>query len=424
MATPRDSKKRRNGIVGTIALIVLLVSVAALSGVTAFNYMGHSASKTTQTAINASVDNLINQMNVALNIKVLNPDGKVAANYSYPHDIITNQFIKFLAGMWGYNGNGAACPSANNVGSGTSVSMCGGTGQAYSPFISAYYGSVNTAYVTNDGGYIGIGTGTTTVARADYKLQTQVGSWAPVTTPTISGNSVTVVASITLTSPATISEAGFAEQLGACYQASCPLGGTTYMFLFFHDTFAGFAVGTDQTVQIQYTLNLPSGSNQNLVAWLASSMQYVSTSSTFFNIGAMVDSTGTTHVTGSLAWWVQDTSSGSSSFVSDPAMPSIEVGTSNTAPATTDYQLNAQVGSAAAIVTETTDLTNSLFLDQGPIPLSSSYTIQEIGFFYNGESNEVIYNQGSLHFLLFHNTIAAVAIPSGNAITAQFTVGF
>ena len=68
-----------------------------------------------------------------------------------------------------------------------------------------------------------------------------------------------------------------------------------------------------------------------------------------------------------------------------PAMPSIEVGTSNTAPTPTDYQLNAQVGSAAGIVTETTDLTHSLFITQGPIPLSSSVTIQEIGFFYNGE---------------------------------------
>ena len=365
-----ETRKRRIGI-GSIALVILIVSVIVLSGFTAVNYVRHNVSTqaTSQTtSLNQTINSFVNQMNVALNIRVLNPDGTVAANYSYPHDIITNQFIKFLAGMWGYNGNGAACPSANNVGSGTSVSMCGGTGQAYSPFVSAYYGSVNTAYVTNDGGYIGIGTGTTTVARADYKLQTQVGSWAPVTTPTISGNSVTVVASITLTSPATVSEAGFAEESGACYQASCPLGGTTYMFLFFHDTFAGFAVSTDQTVQIQYTLNLPSGSNENLVAWLASAMQYIPTASTFFNIGAMVDSTGTTHASGSLSWWVSDTSSGSSSFVSDPAMPSIEVGTSNTAPAPTDYQLNAQVGSAAAIVTETTDLTNSLFLDQGPIP--------------------------------------------------------
>ena len=367
-----ETRKRRIGI-GSIALVILIVSVIVLSGFTAVNYVRHNVSTqaTSQTtSLNQTINSFVNQMNVALNIRVLNPDGTVAANYSYPHDIITNQLIKFLAGMWGYNGNGAACPSANNVGSGTSVSMCGGTGQAYSPFVSAYYGSVNYAYVTNDGGYIGIGTGTTTVARADYKLQTQVGSWAPVTTPTISGNSVTVVASITLTSPSTISEAGFAEQLGACYQASCPLGGTTYMFLFFHDTFSGFAVSTDQTVQIRYTLNLPSGSNENLVAWLASAMQYIPTSSTFYNIGTMVDSTGTTHATGSLSWWVSDTSSGSSSFVSDPAMPSIEVGTSNTAPAPTDYQLNAQVGSAAAIVTETIDLTNSLFLDQGPITLS------------------------------------------------------
>ena len=220
-----QSKKRRNGIVGTIALIVLLVSVAALSGMAAFNYMGHPAASkatqttTTQTAINASVGNLINQMNVALNIKVLNPDGTVATNYSYPHDIITNQFINFLAGMWASNGYGVPCPLANNVASGASVSMCD-QGAGYSPFVAEYYGSVNTYFVGDDGGYIAIGTGTTTVARTDYKLQTQVGSWSPVTTPTISGNSVTVVASITLTSPQTISEAGFAEQLGSTYQGS------------------------------------------------------------------------------------------------------------------------------------------------------------------------------------------------------------
>ena len=86
------------------------------------------------------------------------------------------------------------------------------------------------------------------------------------------------------------------------------------------------------------------------MSWLASSMQFVPSSATYYNIGQMVDSTGTTHATGTLPWWVSDTSSASSSFVTAPAMPSIEVGTSNTAPTPTDYQLNAQVGSAAAIV--------------------------------------------------------------------------
>ena len=128
--------------------------------------------------------------------------------------------------------------------------------------ISFYVSYQSDAYA---GGYIGIGTGTTPVARTDYKLQTQVGSWTADDTPTISGDSIIVAAGITLTSGATVSEAGLAlegVENGGSYSYN-------FMFLIFHDTFTGFAVSADQTVQVQYTLNLPSGTNNNFIGYLA-----------------------------------------------------------------------------------------------------------------------------------------------------------
>ncbi|MDG7000805.1 MAG: hypothetical protein JRN15_17060 [Nitrososphaerota archaeon] len=411
---------KAGGTIGILVLVALLSSVAVMSGFTVYSYDNSQLTPvqtTTTHLVDNYVNNLFDQVNVSLNLKVLNPDRAVVRNVTYPNDIITNNLITFAGDFW----SGNNCPSLVPI-TGGSFGSCGNQGE--SPFVAEYYGSVNTAFVGGDGGYIGIGTGTSAVSRTDHALQTQVGSWQPITGPIVSGNSIIVAAGITLTSAATVSEAGYAEQLGANYQSSFVVAKTSQMALFFHDTFTGIAVAVDQTIQIQYTLTLPSGANENIVAFFASMMQSVSQTATATNVGPMEDSAGTTFASGSFAWWVSDTSSGTSAFISVAASPTIEVGTSLTAPTSTDHVLGAQVGPTNSAVTLTLDMTNSRFLDANTILLSSSYTIQEAGFFYGGEWSGSGGNQGGVQFLLFHSLTGAVSVPVNNAITTQFTVQF
>ncbi len=297
---------------------------------------------------------------------------------------------------------------------------------------SSYTGCMYGFYVSYQsdayaGGYIGIGTGTTPVARTDYKLQTQVGSWTADNTPTISGDSIIVAAGITLTSGATVSEAGLAlegVENGGSYSYN-------FMFLIFHDTFTGFAVSADQTVQVQYTLNLPSGTNNNFIGYLASSLENVgaySNSPTSYILGTWTNEAGTTLSDSSTLFWGYFYSSCGFIMCTDVASyidnAQIQVGTSNTAVTPSDYKLNAQVGSEVQTVTWTEDTTtNYRDIYSNTITLSSTTTIQEIGFFLVG------YESGSPPstsdaFLMFHNVITPVSIPGGNAITTQISVGF
>ena len=406
---------------GMVVMAVLVIAVVLLSGVTAINYWQRSSTPKSQhtTSINDAVANLFAQMNVSLRIKILNQDGSLASTHNYPNDIITNQLIKYFTDT--IAGGTAQCGAMNNL-AGSATNMCD------SSIASLYVTYSSVRPDTYEGGYIGIGTGSTAPTRSDYKLQTQVGSWAAVDTPVISGNSIIAAAGISLTSGATISEAGFAIE--------SPMGGgtfadTSYMALIFHDTFTGFAVSAQQTVQVQYTLNLPSGSNENLIGYFASLMQNVGPAgngATSYIVGTWVSEAGSTLSsstyfrvsTNSCTSFLMCGSQGSSSY----ALPQIQVGTSNTAPSPGDYKLNAAVGSVSNTVTVTPDTTsyyNILFTNT--ITLTSATTVQEVGLFFGGDQTGVG-GAASNYFLMLHNVITGVSIPANNAITTQFTVQF
>lgn len=414
--------KTNNGRLMSLVLVALIISTGFMSAY-AFFGSGRSISKqvtaTDFTSIasgsrfshSGNLNSYFDRFNVALHLEVLNPDGSMVSSATYPDDLITSQMITLLGNFWG----GTNCPSMKNTG-GSTITPCAlgtsGCGSS-SPFVGFYdeicYGSSTYVGTSGDGAFIGIGTGTTPPARSDYNLQTQVGSWVAVNTPTIGASSVVVAAGITLTSPANVTEAGLAEALG-------PNAGAG-KFLFFHDTFSAISLSSDQTLQVQYTLNLPSGSNQNLLAFFASMFEQSSSSQK--NIGTMVTSSGTSYATGTFNFWgssVPSACSSSSGGGFCASGPSIEVGTSNTLPTSTDYELNAQVGSTTQRVTTTLDTTSYEDIFQNSITLTSSYTIEEAGFF--------LVTSGSGAFLLFHNLTGAVSIPANNAITTQFTVAF
>lgn len=406
----------------SIVLSALIVVAAVMSGVTAVHIYSstNTRSATQSTSIQSPFQTLFGQLGVSLHLTVLDPDGSVASSANYPNDIITNQFIEFFGNFFGGNN----CFNLNAV-AGSGKSVCN---EAVSPFVTAYSCCYTYFYDGGDGGYIGIGTGTVAPARADSALESQVGSWTPISTPVVSGTSVIVASGITLTSPETISEAGFAVQTGGWTTTPTPAFNTNGLFLFFHDTFTGIPVAADQTLQVQYTLNFPSTANQNLVALVGSMFQYIaqSYSSTYENnIAPMVDSSGTTHAAGSLRVWYGVAAGGcSASYLTCAATPLIEVGTSNTSPTNADYQLNAQVGSTTAISTATIDMTNYEVLYRDTMILTSAYTIQEAGLFYSGEWSGVSGNLGSVHFLLFHSLTGAISVPANNAITTQYRLSF
>jgi len=402
-------KRNASGKIGSIVLLALLISVAALSVFTIYPYDDPQSQvqTTTYDAVSnvfvlANLGNhLLTGMNVSLRLTVLNTDGSVVTTRNYPSDIITNQMIDFIGDFFGNN------QCANNIKdtAGTVTNAClWCSGSLGSPFGELYNAicNGNSSYPSACcGGSIGVGTGTNPVARTDYNLQTQVGSAVAVNTPTIAGNSIVFVAGITLTSAATVTEAAFFATTG-----------DTVSYMIFHDEFTGISISADQTIQVQYTLNFPTGTNQNFLAFVASWLEPVALSRD--NIGTLVNSADTIHNSGTLLFWSTSQPSGCNGFCA--STPIIEVGTSSTAPTASDYILNAQVGPTNAVVTTTIDTTtNYRVLMQNSITLTSSYTIQEAGYFCGTTDG---------NYLMFHLLTGAVSIPANNGITTQFTIGF
>lgn len=394
-------KEGKKGILHAV-LVALILAVAMMSGVTAYNYTSHTIQDQKQQTTNTMLANLgarlLTGVDVSLRLTVTNPDGQVVSTTNYPHDLITNNMIDFIGDFFG----NSAC--ANNLhGTGGSLTTaCAWCSQNLASPFGAYYNVIcfgNSSYPTACcGGSIGVGTGVTPAARGDYNLQTQVGSSVVVNQPTIVGNSIVIAAGITLTAGATVTEAAFFASTG-----------DSVTYLIFHDVFAGIVVSADQTIQVQYTINFPSATNENFMSFVASWLEPVSLSRN--NIGTFVTTGDAIHTTGTLLFWSTSVN-GQSCNGFCPSIPIIEVGTSSTAPTSSDYALNAQVGPTNAPVTTTIDTTtNYRFMMENSITLTSPYTIQEAGVIVDG-------------YLMLHLLTGPVTIPAGNAITTQFTVGF
>jgi len=220
-----------------------------------------------------------------------------------------------------------------------------------------------------------------------------------------------------LTSGATISEAG--------YFTKTVTPGSYYML--FHDTFTGFAVSADQSVQIQYTLNLPALTMVNLAVYLAAALQNClasSESATCYNEYTMTTTSGSIVTAGSLAMFgmfecgYQCYCASLGCLASDYFL----VGTGS-AVTVTDYTLDARVGPTTTSETTTLDLINHLVLAVATIPLTTGYTISESGL-YVTSTVAMGTSPGNYQFMFVHNSFSGVAIAASASITVQDTYGF
>lgn len=105
------------------------------------------------------------------------------------------------------------------------------------------------------GWLVGVGNNVspTAPARTDYNLQTQVGSWSPISAPgiwTSAAGTVTFTGSVLLAGGATVTEAGVEAILERGD------GTATATYLMFHDTFTGVPVAAGKYAHAAFTWQL------------------------------------------------------------------------------------------------------------------------------------------------------------------------
>lgn len=407
--------EKKGKALSSILIAALIIGTALMSGLTAHNYSQLAAHHSSNAVVGETAKpDQINlpgfPVSVGLNIKVLDNNGSLVKDVTYPNDLILNNFIEWWAIMtlgttesMTTDGN-----SAGNVGDTLYTSDATGYGNFYTfggPLVGA-------------GGYIGIGTGSTSPARTDYALTTKVGSYSAVDSAIYiqSAQTITFASGFTLTSGATISEAGYFTKAAS---------GSYYML--FHDTFAGIAVSADQSVQIQYTLNLPATTMVNLAVYLAAALQSClasSESATCYNEYPMTTTSDAAVTAGSLAMFgVYDC--GYQCYCPSLACLSSDyllVGTGS-AVAVTDHMLDAQVGPTTTSETTTVDLTNHKVLALSTIPLTTGYTISESGL-YVTSTVAMGTSPGNYQFMFTHNSFTGVAVPASSSITVLDTWSF
>ncbi|MDG7000804.1 MAG: hypothetical protein JRN15_17055 [Nitrososphaerota archaeon] len=385
---------------GSMLVAALIIGTALMSGLTAYNYSlaAHHMSKAiVETTAKPDQINLPGYpVSVALNIKVLDNNGSLMRDVTYPNDLILNNFIEW----WAIMTLGTTESMTNDAGS------AGNVGDTLYAVQSGSYGNFYTfgGPLVGAGGYIGIGTGSTSPARTDYALTTKVGSYSAVDSAIYiqSAQTITFASGFTLTSGATISEAGYFTKAAS---------GSYYML--FHDTFAGIAVSADQSVQIQYTLNLPATTMVNLAVYLAAALQSClasSESATCYNEYTMTTTSGAAVTAGSLAMFgVYDC--GYECYCPSLACLSSDyllVGTGSAVTTVTDHMLDAQVGPTTTSETTTLDLTNHKVLALSTIPLTTGYTISESGL-YVTSTVAMGTSPGNYQFMFTHNNFTGVA---------------
>jgi hypothetical protein len=373
--------------------VIILLLIVAVGGVFLYYALdASSASSSPPKHLNlGTVFNLKNDVNLALNVTVRNPSGKVIASVYQPHDLITNNFYYLMLYPFLLSGYPSSWDVVNTAG--TSESVC--------------HTGCTTSIIETSGipPLLAIGSGTTAPAATDYKLTTLVTNMPTVaTTQTYYGsNSITLTVSSTavLTTATTISEAGYEVKLND----------GNYV-LIAHDTFTGVSVpaGGAITIAYQWTFGDP---NQvwtvNYMNWMASVVgAYTTCVGTSFNTCNTIYnnfediSTSGSATANNYAYYL---SQGLSAFT-------LCVGTGTTAPAWTQYNLVSQVGSCVAISTPTYSAGSNTAYFSASISIPSSSTITEVGL-------EGVISPNSL---FLRSTFSGIVVSAGQSVT--ITIGY
>jgi hypothetical protein len=369
--------------------VIILLLIVAVGGVFLYYALdASSASPSPPKHLNlGTVFNLKNDVNLALNVTVRDPSGKVIASVYQPHDLITNNFYYLMLYPFLLSGYPSSWDVVNTAG--TAVSVC-------------YSGC--TASLVTTAGYppvLAIGSGTTAPAVTDYKLTTLVTNMPTVaTTQTYYGsNSITLTVSSTavLTTATTISEAGY----------EIPLTAGNYA-LVAHDTFTGVSVPANGAITIvyQWTFGDP---NQ---VWMANYMNWMAAV-----VGSYTTCVGTSFNTCATAYnYFEYTYTSGSTSDTQTYLLSLQnyasyicVGTGTTAPAWTQYNLISQVGSCVSVSKPAYSAGSNTAYFSASISIPSSSTITEVGLEF-----------GSI--LCLRSTFSGIVVSGGQSVT--ITIGY
>jgi hypothetical protein len=375
--------------------VIILLLIVAVGGVFLYYALDASASPSPPKHLNLStVFNLKNDVNLALNVTVRDPSGKVIAFVYQPHDLITNNFYYLMLYPFLVSGYPSSWYVVNTAG--TSESVC--------------YSGCTTALVGSSGipPLLAIGSGTTAPAVTDYKLTTLVTNMPTVaTTQTYYGsNSITLTVSSTavLTTATTISEAGYEVKLND----------GNYV-LVAHDTFTGVSVpaGGAITIAYQWTFGDP---NQ---VWMANYMNWMANV-----VGAYATCWGVSFSScqNSYGYAAMTSTSNSMDAVQPYAIrytqPYMCVGTGTTAPAWTQYNLISQVGNCVQTSSPSYSAGSNTAYVSASISIPSSSTITEVGlefYTFNGQST---YH----YYLMLRSTFSGIVVSAGQSVT--ITIGY
>jgi hypothetical protein len=375
--------------------VIILLLIVAVGGVFLYYALDASASPSPPKHLNLStVFNLKNDVNLALNVTVRDPSGKVIASVYQPHDLITNNFYYLMLYPFLLSGYPSSWYVVNTAG--TSESVC-------------YSGCTTTiTQQTNVPPLLAIGSGTTAPAVTDYKLTTLVTNMPQVATPqTYYGtNSITLTVSSTavLTTATTISEAGYEVKLND----------GNYV-LVAHDTFTGVSVpaGGAITIAYQWTFGDP---NQ---VWMANYMNWMAGV-----VGAYATCWGVSFSSCENSYgYVAMTSTSNSmdavqSYAIRNTQPYMCVGTGTTAPAWTQYNLISQVGNCVQTSSPSYSAGSNTAYISASISIPSSSTITEVGlefYTFNGQST---YH----YYLVLRSTFSGIVVSAGQSVT--ITIGY
>ena len=331
-----------------------------------------------------------NSLKVYLNIDVYDVNGVLKDSRYKPDDLAMNNF-----GLW----VSSLVTSPDIAVTATFTRESAGS-DAVGVRHSYIYGFTRGLSGT-DGGFIAVGTGTTSPTITNNDLEAEVFTKVEVGDSTYSNGNVTIIGTVPCTSSQNITEAGFYMQNGI----------TNYNYLMFRDTFSDITVVDTDTIVITYTLMLSNEFTDNFGKILCGMLSSIDANEPTKNYTLSdVDGNSITvnYASGegaSPTTWVFDTTYGVSPMVG------IGIGTGTTAPDHSDYSLETQVETITSMVRPSYDGGNVTVT--AVHVTTGSRAITEVGLFMyvrttGGDPEQV---------LLWHDTFTAENVGSGEAVS-------
>ena len=390
----------RRGVASAFWFAVILTVLIGAGAAAAFTYKP-AAPKVTDLQIGGKIG-------VSIGIKVYGPDGALKSSFYDPDDLILDNFRTFLAEWFSDDTTMPVTASLkNDLNQAKTVNV-----KVDRSSWANNIGDSNTGS-GKKGGVIGIGTGTTAPQRTNYKLETPTEADTYITAgyPTwsaVTGN-VTISASVAITGAHDITEA----VLGVNWVAADASENTFNMF---RDTFPAISVVNLDVVVITYQIQLTGDEfTSNFGNFLAQMFATIDDGGA--QTGASCTPVTGTPYTMKFYYNVDTLGAFTSTYTVSPRLPtSIATGTSNAAPARTQYGLTGQVEIYTVPNPHPSTAAATTVVVQTDIVCSVQRNLQEGGLFV--ECHTAL----NARFLFIRDTFSLEPIPSGNSIWITFTL--